>query len=175
MIYYQYEDIKHDLSVSGAIADYLFGKPQRKHNRTEFQIYSDVTTFEALKQVAVELNARFGFENDLYFTNKVDDAINFNKYRHIFTKLESYQFTNLQFKSFADKRKAQTDSLYEVLIKKELITDNKTKFIDFLQSEYNFKPAIINSFAKKINYEHNERVLKISDAWDEFAKKNMRT
>jgi hypothetical protein len=81
MLYYQLEAHKNNLSETKTSMYYLVGDRQTyiDSNFVENKIVSEILKFEAWKQIIVELNSRYGFEEDYYFTNKIKDDVNINK------------------------------------------------------------------------------------------------
>jgi AraC-like DNA-binding protein len=170
MLYYQLEANKSNLSDTRTSLYYLIGdrKSYIDGNFVENELVSEVLKFEAWKQIVVELNSRFGFEDDYYFTSKFQNDVNFLKYKKIFKRLESYQFTNTKIKNFVDDEKAKSVSLYQALIDLDLITDNKEEFKRFMKTEYDFSPSEIVTYEKKINRTHDKRVTQFKDDWQKF-------
>lgn len=170
MLYYQLEANKSNLSDTRTSLHYLIGdrKSYIDSNFVENELVSEVLEFEASKQIVVELNSRFGFEEDYYFTNKFQDDVNFQKYNKIFKKLKSYQFTNIKIKNFKDDEKAKSVSLYQVLVDKDLITNNKDQFKRFMKVEYGYSPSEIVTYQKNTNRTHDERVTKFTEDWEKF-------
>lgn len=173
MLHYQLEAYKINLSDTRSSLCYLIGdrKTYIESNFIENEVVSEVLEFEAWKQIIVELNSRYGFEDDYYFNNKFKDDINFLKYKKIFKTLESYQFTNTKIKSFKDDEKAKSVSLYQALIDLDIITENKEEFKRFMEAEYGFFPSEIVTYVKNINRTHDKRVAQFKDDWEKFDVK----
>jgi hypothetical protein len=81
MLYHQQEAYKNNLSGTRTSMYYLVGDRQTyiDSNFVENEIVIEILKFEAWKQIVVELNSRFDFEEDYYFTNKIKDDVNINK------------------------------------------------------------------------------------------------
>lgn len=174
MLYYQLEANKSNLSDTRTSLYYLIGdrKTYIESNFIKNEIVVEILKFEAWKQIIVELNSRYGFEDDYYFTNRKNDRAKFKEYDHIFKSLESYQFTDRKIISFKEDEKAKSVSLYQALINKDLITENKEAFKRFMKAEYNFSPSEIVTYEKDINRTHDKRVAKFTDDWEKFDVKN---
>jgi hypothetical protein len=170
MLHYQLEAYKINLSDTRSTLCYLTGdrKTYIDSNFIENKTVAEVLKFEAWKQIIVELNSRYGFEDDYYFNNKFKDDINFLKHKKIFKTLESYQFTNTKIKSFKDDEKAKSVSLYQAIIDLNLITDNKAEFKKFMKTEYDFSPSEIVTYEKDENRTHDKRVAQFKDDWKLF-------
>jgi hypothetical protein len=171
MLYGQQRAHKNSLALTDTLEHYLTGNKvffEDTNLVEQYQIIKDLLLFEIWKQVLIELNDRFGFEEDYYFTNKFQDDINYKKYSKIFKSLESYQFTNTKIKSFKVDEKAKSVSLYQALIDKNLIKENKEEFKRFMLAEYGFSPSEIVTYEKNINRTHDERVIKFVDDWEKF-------
>ena len=173
MLSYQYKAFKSNLLRKMKINQYLAGNKEYfiKENLLNLFDLTEEIYFETQLQILVELNDRFGFEEDLYFTQIRFDKINFEKYKHIFHSLESYQFTNNKIKSFSVDHKAHIESLYQVLIELELITNHKENFMKFLNDEYGFVITKIINYDNKINYNHDARVTHLKLDWSALTSK----
>ena len=75
MLYYQLEAYKNNLSGTRTSMYYLVGDRQTyiDSNFIENEIVTEVLEFEAWKQVLVELNSRYGFEEDDSFSTIIKD------------------------------------------------------------------------------------------------------
>lgn len=173
MLFNQLSGFKYNLFILIKVNNYLEG------NRSFFTPENLLANFDIIKelqfeisvQILVELNDRFYFEEDISFTKIKEDKIKFEKYKHIFETLESYQFTNTKIKSFKEDEKAKSVSLYQVLIDKNLIIENKDGFKRFMKSEYGFFPAEIITYEKDINRTHDKRVIQFTADWEKFEVK----
>ncbi len=137
----------------------------------KYPILNEIISFEICVQILVELNDRFNFEEDLYFSEIRFDKENFEKYSNIFKTLESYKFTNNKIKSFTEDHKAHIESLYQVLVEKKLIFNHKENFMKFLKEKYNLTITKIISYDKNINYSHDERVILFESEWSNLTSK----
>ena len=167
MLSYQYRAFKFNAISKINMYYYLQGNEDfyRKENLSEKFDLAEELYFESQLQILVELNDRYKFEEDLYFTQIRLDKKKFAEYEHIFKTLKSYQFTNRKIKSFKEDHKAHIESLYEVLSSKELINDHKENFMLFLKNEYNLNISKIINYEKKVNFLHNERVTLFKSDW----------
>ncbi|WP_396167724.1 hypothetical protein [Flavobacterium sp.] len=176
MLYYQYNTFKSNLFYKIKANKYLDGDHNyfAKENLQKKYDLSEEINFETKLQILVELNDRFIFEEDLFFAEIRFDKAVFKKYREIFTTLESYQFANKKINSFLENKKANIESLYEVLINEKVIFDNKTSFMKFLKNEYDLVLTKIISYDKNVNYFHDERVVLFQEEWSNLASKKER-
>lgn len=174
MLYYQLNAFKNNLADKIKLNNYLIGDKEffKKENLSEKYGINDELQFEICVQILVELNDRYQFEDDYYFTNRKNDRAKFKEYDHIFKSLESYQFTDRKIISFKEDEKAKSVSLYQALINKDLITENKEAFKRFMKAEYNFSPSEIVTYEKDINRTHDKRVAQFTDDWEKFDVKN---
>ncbi len=171
MLSYQYNSFKFNTISKINLNQYLQGNTDyfKKENFYEkFDLAEDVY-FETQLQIVVELNDRFKFEEDLYFTQIRFDKKKFKQYEHIFKTLKSYQFTNDKIRSFTEDYKAHIESLYEVLISNELINNHKKNFMIFLKQEYNLDITKIINYKDKVNYIHEERVTLFKSEWTKLT------
>lgn len=172
LLYGQYNAYKRNLIEEIKVNQYLEGNADFFSKVNLFTKYPNIIktiSFEICLQILVELNDRFQFEEDVYFTQIRFDKENFKKYNNIFKTLESYQFTNNKIKSFVADQKAQIASLYQVLIDEKLIFEHKENFMKFLKKEYDLTLTKIISYDKKINYTHDERVTLFSAEWSNLT------
>ena len=175
MLYGQQRAHKTNLALTDTLEHYLTGNQAFFDSNDlfkQYQIIEDLLYFEIWKQVLIELNDRFGFEEDYYFTNIIIDIKNFNKYKHIFKSLKSYQFTDRKIRSFKKDIKAHLESLYEALQSQEVIKDNKTNFMTFLKEEYEISITKIVSYHENKNYTNDERVKLFTQEWKKLTSKN---
>jgi hypothetical protein len=175
MLYGQQRAHKNNLALTDTLEHYLTGNQTffEENNIVEqYQIIDDLLLFEIWKQVLIELNDRFGFEEDYYFTNRNNDRIKFNEYKHIFKSLESYQFTDRKIKSFEKDKKAHIESLYEVLKARKIISNHKENFMIFLKKEYDITITKIIPYKEKVNYTNDERVVLFNQEWEALTSKN---
>ena len=140
-----------------------------KNLSSKFASINDTIIFETWLQILIELNDRYNFEEDLYFTQIRFDKEKFKKYNHIFKTLESYQFTNNKVKSFVADQKAHIESLYKVLIDEKLIIEHKENFMKFLKEEYDLTISKIISYDDSTNYKHDERVALFKLEWSNLT------
>lgn len=174
MLHYQLEAYKINLSDTRSSLCYLIGdrKTYIDSNFIENEIVTEVLEFEAWKQIILELNSRYEFEDDYYFTNRKNDLAKFKEYDHIFKSLESYQFTDRKIKSFEKDKKAHIESLYQVLNEQKIINSHKENFMLFLKTEYDIHITKIISSKEKANYLNDERVTLFSQEWETLTSKN---
>lgn len=171
MLSYQYNAFKSNLLRKMTINQYLAGNKEYyvKENLSNIFDLKDEIYFETQLQILIELNDRFRFEEDLYFTQIRFDKKKFQEYDHIFKTLKSYQFTNNKIKSFTEDQKAHIESLYEVLLKNDLINNHKENFMKFLKKEYSITITKIIGYEKDTNYKHDERVTLFSSDWSNLT------
>lgn len=174
MLHYQLEAYKINLSDTRSTLCYLTGdrKTYIDSNFIENKTVAEVLEFEAWKQIIVELNSRYEFEDDYYFTNRKNDSAKFKEYEHIFKSLESYQFTDRKIKSFEKDKKAHIESLYQVLKEQKIINSHKENFMLFLKTEYEIHITKIISSKEKVNYLNDERVTLFSQEWEALTSIN---
>lgn len=161
MLHAQQKSFKTNLINEVKLTQYLIGNKDffnKESLSTKYLTITDTILFETWLQILIELNDRFNFEEDLYFTQIRFDKEKFKKYNHIFKTLLSYQFTNNKIKSFSEDHKAHIESLYQVLLVNDSIYNHKENFMEFLKIEYDLIISKIISYDKNINYSHDERV-----------------
>lgn len=118
-----------------------------------------VANLGVILEILIELNNRYNFEDDKYFTGKFARECKFQDYEHVFKSLLGYEFTNEIFNTNDTINKATVESLYEVLTSQDLIYDHKENFIEFVFFEYKLKMSKIISYSYKENWDHDVRVL----------------
>lgn len=174
LLYGQYNAYKRNLIREIKVTQYLEGNAEffsKENLFTKYPIIDKTISFEIWVQIMVELNDRFQFEEDIYFTQIRFDKEKFKKYNYIFKTLESYQFTNNKVKSFVADQKAHIESLYQVLIDDKLIFEHKENFMKFLKEEYDLTITKIISYDKNINYSHDKRVILFGSEWSNLTSK----
>ena len=173
MLYYQLNGFKRNLINKIKLNRYLNGDKDFftiERLRKEFDIEDEVE-FETWVQILVELNDRFKFEEDLYFTKIRNEKDRYNRYTHIFKSFESLQFTSRKIEKFQDNKKANIESLYQVLVNHDLIKDHKENFISFLKNEFDIVISKIISYNENENYTHDDRVKLFTQEWYNLASK----
>lgn len=137
--------------------------------KSKYPIIEETIYFEIWLQILIEINDKYDFEEDLYFSQIRFDKATFEKYQHIFKSFESFQFTNNKIKSFKEDHKAHIESLHHVLLENDLIYYHKENFMKFLKEEYNLTITKIISYDKSINYKHDERVALFMLEWSNLT------
>lgn len=172
-LYHQHEAYKQNVFNKISAKEYLIGEESFftiANLYTNYDIQKELE-FEIQLQIMVELNDRFGFEEDLYFTKNSFLKKQFELNQHIFFEFETYKYTHNKIESFKEDRKAKTESLYAALIKKNLITDNRDKFLIYLSDIHNLQMSKIRKYEKEINYKHNERISKFCEEIENLTVK----
>jgi hypothetical protein len=118
----------------------------------------NVTNFELMIQILIELNQKYNFEPDQYFTKQFYNECKFEDNQHIFKILFGFEFTKHICNTTEGLNKATIESLYEVLRCQELIYDHKENFVEFVSYEYRLKISKIISYPYKKNWDHDDRV-----------------
>lgn len=173
MLSYQYSAFKYNTISRTNLNQYLQGNAdffEKESFSEKFDLSAEIS-FETKLQIVIELNDRFKFEEDLYFTQIRFDKKKFKEYGHIFKTLQAYQFSNIKIKSFTEDHKARIESLYEVLSLNELINDHKENFMMFLKNEYNLDISKIINYKDKVNFLHSERVALFLSEWTTLTSK----
>ena len=173
MLYAQYESLKINLFREGEFIYYLIGDKNAysTFDYSENKIYTEVIEFEAWKQVIVELNNRFEFEDGYYFSDIQQDESNFKKYDYIFKTIESYHFTNKKILNFKNNIPSKMDSLYEFLNTKNVIRHNIVGFKEYCINEYGIDLKTIHNLEKRNeNLAHLKRIKKFQEDWDNLFK-----
>ena len=173
LLSYQLDGFKRNLVNKITLNNYLNGNKDffTKENLLEKYDIEDEIQFEIWVQILVELNDRFKFEEDLYFTKIRNEKDRYNRYTHIFKSFESLQFTSRKIEKFKDNKKANIESLYQVLVNHDLIKDHKENFISFLKNEFDIVISKIISYNENENYTHDDRVKLFTQEWHNLASK----
>lgn len=167
-LYYFQQEIKKIIASTENLINYLTGNlefysPEFYDETIEIQ---DGVHLESIKQILVEINDKFNFEEDIYYSKKVSNAFKFNDYNHIFKTLKAYQFTDKMINSFKKLRRAYFESLYQVLLEFDLIIDHKENFMEFIKDEYKFIVLKITTFKAKQNLQNDKRVKLLTQEWE---------
>lgn len=167
-LYYFQQNIKKSMATTENLINYLTGN-KAFYDDTFFEQNAeirDAVHLESIKQILVEINDKFNFEDDLYYSKKVSEAFKFKDYNYIFKNLKSYQFTNKMIKNCKKLKRNYIESLYQVLLEFDLITDHKENFIAFIENEYRFTVSKITTFALKQNIQNDKRVKLLTQEWE---------
>lgn len=173
LLSYQLDGFKRNLVNKITLNNYLNGNKDffTKENLLENYDIVDEVQFEIWVQILVELNDRFKFEEDLFFTKIKVEKDRYDRCTHIFKSFESFQFTSRKIEKFYDNKKANIESLYQVLVEHELIKDHKENFIEFLKNEFDIPISKIISYDEKDNYAHDDRVKLFTQEWLNLTSK----
>lgn len=167
-LYHFQQDLKKIMATTENLLSFLIGDLSF-YNENFFEQNIEVrnaVNVEIIKQILVELNDKYNFEEDIYYSKKVSEAFKFKDYNYIFKNLKSYQFTNKMIKKYKNLRRNYIESLYQVLLDFDLITDHKENFIAFIENEYGFKVSKITTFAPKKNIQNDKRVALLTQEWE---------
>nr|WP_314834889.1 hypothetical protein [uncultured Flavobacterium sp.] len=175
-LYHFQQDIKKLMATTENLLSFLIGDISF-YNEDFFEQNIEVRNavhVEIVKQILVEINDKYSFEEDIYYSKKVSEAFKFKDYNYIFKNLKSYQFTNKMIKNCKNIKRNYIESLYQVLLEFDLITDHKENFIAFIKNEYRFKVSKITTFSPKQNIQNDKRVKLLTQEWENHdVEKNL--
>ena len=183
----EFIDLKKTVHIKKLISLTSFNhylKGNLKYFEKEFSLENkaaleDFIIYESRKQFLNDLNDKYSFSKKTLVKLTESDKIKFKEYKHIFNSIEAYQFSHLKIISFKRDKKAQIESLWEVLRINNLTNKKKKTFYAYLLKEHNIAITKIISYInydkrkdfKEPNcshYEHDERVKLFHTEWDKF-------
>jgi hypothetical protein len=167
-LYFFQQEIKKSMATTENLINYLIGNLEfysQEFYEETFEI-QDGVHLESIKQILVEINDKYNFEEDLYYSKKVREAFKFRDYDYIFKTLKAYQFTNRMISNFKTIKRTYIESIYQVLLEFDLIEDHKENFIAFIKDEYRFILPKITTFAPKQNIQNDKRVMLLTQEWE---------
>lgn len=127
----------------------------------------------SISKILSQLNDRFRFEKDEYFTGHFGNSFIYEEYKHIFNSADACYFTNKYLTNIEDLTPSYVYALYEFLIKTELIRKNDAKFMDFIDSEHGLKITKIHNYDnKKENLNHTAKLQDIKNLWENFIQQD---
>jgi hypothetical protein len=169
-VYMEVQKLKKDLTTTINITPFLVG--DINHYDESFLKKEDVLStinFISISKILSQLNDRFKFEKDKYFTGYFSDSQLYEEYKHIFNSTEVCHFTNKYLKNIENLIPSHVYAVYDFLNKKELIKKNDAKFMDFIESEYGLKITKIHNYDKKQeNFNHRKKLNYIENLWEIF-------
>ncbi|MFK5878437.1 MAG: hypothetical protein QM478_02955 [Flavobacteriaceae bacterium] len=133
--------------------------------------YTDAINFELGLKVLVNLNDRYHFEDDLYFSEYGALKKTFENYQHIFHSIEVFEFTHKKIQSFKDKAPAHITSLYDALNQMNLIHKKKSAFITYVNAEYGKGITSMKFYEKGRSTERDQRVESFTQELSKYAVK----
>lgn len=153
------------------IINFLFG------NTSYFDVFllkdsellRDIVNFEGNLQFLLKINNQYKFEEDHYFNVSVNLNEIYNKVKHIFLSYQAFVFMYKEIVGISSKFNSNIESLYEAAIAYEIINENKTDFMKYLQQFHNQKITKIRDYVKVENKSHQKRVQHYMRSWREFA------
>lgn len=166
-LYYFQQEIKKSMATTENLINFLTGN-KAFYDDDFFEQHveiRDAVHLESIKQILVEINDKFNFEDDIYYSKKLSQQFKFKDYNHIFTNLKSYRFTNDMIRKFRKLKRSYIESLYQVLVELDLIKDHKENFCAFIYEEYKFKVTKITTFAPTKNIQNDKRVKLLTEKW----------
>lgn len=167
-LYFFQQNQKKSMASTDNIMNYLIGDAafyDEEFYERNIEIIKGVH-LEIYKQILVEINDKYSFEEDIYFSKKVSDVFKFKDYNYIFKNLESYQFTNKIISNNINLKRVDIESLYQVLLDFDLIKDHKENFIAFVKADYKFIVTKITTFAPKQNIQNDKRIKFLIQEWE---------
>lgn len=138
---------------------------------TNLDFFKDMIDFEIALKILVNLNDRYHFEQDFYFSEHKDIKKTFEKYQHIFHSLDVFIFTHKKIQSFNDIIPAQITSLYDALNQMKLIHKKKTAFITYVNNEYAIQLTSMKYYEKGRSTERDKRVESFTYELSKYAVK----
>ncbi|TDE07838.1 hypothetical protein [Flavobacterium sandaracinum] len=165
-----HHQVKKKLATTENLTSYLTGDSSY-YDATFFSESvetQDAMYIELMAQILVEINDKYQFEEDLYYSKKTSEAFKYKDFDTIFKNLKSYRFTNSTLVNYKNLKRSHIESLYQVLLEFDLITDNKKNFIDFIKDQYKFKLTKIATFIPKENLQNDKRVGALRQRWLNF-------
>ncbi|WP_418637044.1 hypothetical protein [Winogradskyella sp.] len=94
----------------------------------------------------------------------------YNEYKHVFELFSSFNFTYETINNFNANVSSQIESLYQALLEKRLIVNQKTNFKKYLLNVHGITQPKIRDYKNLINYKHNDRVQNLKEKYDDFLK-----
>lgn len=163
---YMYQlEFKQRITTTKNLINYLIGNTEfyAENFYEENNDIKNAVYFEMVTQTLVELNHKYKFQEDKYFTNQFHNECKYSDNKHIFKDLFGYEFTKHIVDTTEVLSKAEIESLYEVLKCQDLVYKRtKEKFQEFVYYEYQLKISKIISHPYKANWDHDARVLFIN-------------
>tara|TARA_R110000764_G_scaffold53917_7_gene117474 strand:- start:5578 stop:6528 length:951 start_codon:yes stop_codon:yes gene_type:complete len=168
----QQNALKEQLAESELLIEYLYGnesfftKEPANHN----ELISQIMDFESILKILVSLNDQFHFEDDYIFSGLGILKSKYNSiYLPLFKNFAAFRFTYETISDFNKYQNAQVEALYTAILDLELIKKNKSDFMYFVNSEFNFSITKIRSYEEGKNYTHEERVSDFKADWIKFS------
>lgn len=173
-LFHQYEAYKYNVLQKIKGNKYLLGDEQffKQENLLHKYDIQRELEFEIQLQIMVELNDRFGFEEDFYFTKNRILKNFYENNKHIFNDFETYKYTHNKIESFEKHHKAKVESLYAALLNKKLIFDHRENFVKYLSDVHKINVSKLINYEEMTNYDHDERVRLFSEEIESLTLKN---
>jgi hypothetical protein len=166
-LYYHQQQVKKLMASTENLVNYLIGDLSF-YNSTFYEKNIEIRNgvhLEIAKQILVEINDKYSFEEDFYYSKKVSEGFKYKDYDYIFKNLKAYQYTNIMIHNFKSLKRTYIESLYQVLLQFDLIVDHKENFIAFIKDEYKFIIPKITTFKSNQNVQNDKRVKLLTQEW----------
>jgi hypothetical protein len=85
-------------------------------HRSKHSLIEIILKYEVNRQIMIELNDKYSFENQTLPTFSENDVNKYKKYSHLFNSIEAYSFTKNKIHNFKSAAKVESVSLYQMLI-----------------------------------------------------------
>lgn len=159
------------IPIAKLIFNLLDEKKFTKNFKLKFTIIDEILNYEIWKQIMVELNNEFDFEEDLFSTDGINDRATYEKYSHIFNSYEAYCFTKIKIDSFKTYPKAKSVALYQMLADYYLIKENHDNYKNYIETEFGFRPSKIVKYEEKIRPSYDNRIKEYKEDWVNMTAK----
>ena len=120
--------------------------------------FKEAISFETDLKILVNLNNRYQFEDDFYFSEYGALRNLYKKYDHIFLSFDAFKWTHKAIPNFKGAIPAQIDSLYEALKRLELVVKPKSNFENYIQEELQMNISKVRHIDTETNSDHAARV-----------------
>ena len=142
-----------------------------KNFKPKLTIIDEILNYEIWKQIMVELNNEFDFEEDLFSTDGINDRATYEKYTHIFNSYEAYCFAKMKIYSFKTYPKAKSVALYQMLVDYDLLKEHHDNYKDYIETEFGFRPSKIVKYEEKLRPTYDRRIKEYKEEWDNLTSK----
>lgn len=172
-VYLDLLKLKSQITITENILPFLIGDSDfYDYDFLKKESITETLNFNSISKILSQLNDRFCFEKDKYFTGYFSDSFIYEEYKNIFNSVEICHFTNQYLRSIEDLLPSHIYALYEFLNEHNMIKKSETKFIEFVFKEYKLRLSKIHNYNnKKENLKHNDKKEYIENLWKSFSKK----
>ncbi|WP_149277638.1 hypothetical protein [Pareuzebyella sediminis] len=167
------EGLKNMLANERSIVlAYLIGNQEFFDLNTydRYSVIPKIIGFEGQLKILLGINNNFLFEEETFFSEKNDFRQIYDIYETLFKNFDAFRFNYTNLEKLEHAKPSYVDSLFEVLQNNLLITGSKKAYREYVLEVHEIRLSKIRDYHNLVNDEHDKRVAKYQNDWENFLK-----